>query len=110
MYNKAFELSYKNKKVEIEIQDFTGTVRNINGTEDLFSLSYISDSKDKGQSILVTEADINFYADDYFNIDELKTVGETDIKVKYYEDGNLHWSGFVIPDFFSTSVDTAPVV
>lgn len=110
MYKKAFELSYKNKKVEIEIQDFTGTVRNINGTEDLFSLSYISDSKDKGQSILVTEADINFYADDYFNIDELKTVGETDIKVKYYENGALLWSGFVIPDFFSTSVDITPVV
>ena len=101
---KAFEIEYKYKKVEIHIIDFVGDVRNINGTPDLFSLSYNSNIKDKGQYIIATEAEINIYEDAYFNIDELKTVGETDILIKYFEHDELVWQGFALPDFFQTGI------
>ena len=101
---KAFEIEYKYKKVEIHIIDFVGDVRNINGTPDLFSLSYNSNINDKGQYILATEAEINIYEDAYFNIDELKTVGETDILIKYFEYDELVWQGFALPDFFQTGI------
>ncbi|HHT04304.1 MAG TPA: hypothetical protein GX005_08330, partial [Bacteroidales bacterium] len=106
---KAFEIEYKYKKVEIHIIDFVGDVRNINGTPDLFSLSYNSNINDKGQYILATEAEINIYEDAYFNIDELKTVGETDILIKYFEYDELVWQGFALPDFFQTGI-TKPKV
>ena len=107
---KAFELTYKDKKVEIHIADYVGEVRNIEGTPDLFSLSYRSDMNDKGQYLLATEAEINIYEDAYFNIDELKTVGETDILIKYFEDADLVWQGFVLPDFFQTGITKVRVL
>src|SRR5678816_1355326 len=66
--------------------------------------------RDRGQSIFATEAEINIYEDDYFNIDELKTASETEILIKYFEKGSLMWSGFVLPDFFQTGITNVRVL
>ena len=107
---RAFAITYFDKKVEVYLPDFYGVTRALIGTPDLFSLSYISDTKDKGQTIMSTEADINIYQDDYFNIDNLATSGETDIKIQYYESDLLIWSGFVLPDFFEVDIKPNPII
>lgn len=107
---RAFAITYFDKKVEVHLPDFYGVTRALVGTPDLFSLSYISDTKDKGQTIMSTEADINMYQDDYFNIDNLATSGETDIKIQYYESDLLVWSGFVMPDFFEVDIKPNPII
>ena len=107
---RAFAITYFDKKVEVYLPDFYGVTRALVGTPDLFSLSYISDTKDKGQTIMSTEADINIYQDDYFNIDNLATSGETDIKIQYYESDLLIWSGFVMPDFFEVDIKPNPII
>ena len=89
---------------------FYGITKNIAGTDDLFKLQYTPDVRDKGQTFLTSTAELNIYEDDFFNIDELATSGETDIKVKYYENDLLHWVGFVIPDFFQTDISQNRVV
>ena len=107
---RAFAITYFDKKVEVYLPDFYGVTRALVGTPELFSLSYISDTKDKGQTIMSTEADINIYQDDYFNIDNLATSGETDIKIQYYESDLLVWSGFVLPDFFEVDIKPNPII
>ena len=100
-----FSLQYGDKLIQIFItNDGYKPERDIVGTPDLFTLSYRSDMNDKGQYILATEAEINIYEDDFFNIDELKTVGETDILIKYFEYDELVWQGFALPDFFQTGI------
>ena len=106
-----FSLQYGDKLIQIFINDGVyRPERDIEGTSDLFSLSYISDSRDKGQSIFATEAEINIYEDDFFNIDELKTASETEILIKYFEKGSLIWSGFVLPDFFQTGITNVRIL
>lgn len=114
MYNKAFEITYKsegvNKRIDVEIEDYNYPFSQIEGTEDIFTLSYLSENQSKEQSILTTEAEINIFEDERFNIDELATSNETEIKIKYYVDNVLTWQGFVIPDFFQTDIRTKRVV
>ena len=110
VFEKAYSITYKHKRVDIHIIDFYGITKNIAGTDDLFKLQYTPDVRDKGQTFLTSTAELNIYEDDFFNIDELATSGETDIKVKYYENDLLHWVGFVIPDFFQTDISQNRVV
>lgn len=105
-----FTITYKHKRVDIFVEGNEVENRYIAGTPDLFSLSYISDLKDKGQTIMTTEAQLNIYEDDYFNIDDLKTMGEMDIKIKYYKNDVLMWTGFVLPDFFETDISSNSIM
>jgi hypothetical protein len=57
-----------------------------------------------------SSADISIFETPTFNIDNLKTSSETEIKVEYYINGVLDWSGFVIPDFFSKTIGTPATV
>lgn len=119
---KAFEIIYKGrnifKKVEIHLAGVAPIgheVHNIEGDANLFTLTYNSESKDKTQSILSTTAEINIYEDEKFNIKELATLGETDIKVIYFEGVTevsmaQKWQGFIIPDFFQTDIATNRVI
>ena len=60
--------------------------------------------------IISSSADIAIYESGTFNIDTLKTSNETDIKVEYYIDNVLTWSGFVVPNFFSRVIGTPAIV
>lgn len=86
-----FTLTYKNKDLhqatlDIITHNDVSVTRVIEGTENPFLLSYKSDKRDKSGHILSSSAEINIYETDDFNIDNLKTSSETDIK-----DFNSFW-------------------
>ena len=110
-----FELTYKNRfgsVARLDIITFADTTVTevIEGTEQPFTLKYSNEKGDKSGNFRTSGADINIYETANFNIDELKTSNETDIKVEYYIDEVLMWVGFVIPDFFSREIGVPAIV
>ena len=110
-----YTLTYKNKQgveARIDIITFgsTSTTETIEGTDTPFILNYKREKNDKEGYIISSSADIAIYESGTFNIDTLKTSNETDIKVEYYIDNVLTWSGFVVPDFFSRVIGTPAIV
>ena len=110
-----FTLTYKNKDLhqatlDIITHNDVSVTRVIEGTENPFLLSYKSDKSDKRGHILSSSAEINIYETDDFNIDNLKTSSETDIKVEFRIGDMLIWTGFVLPDFFSKEIGENAVV
>ncbi len=110
-----YTLTYKNKQgveARIDIITFgsTSTTEVIEGTDTPFILNYKREKNDKEGYIISSSADIAIYESGTFNIDTLKTSNETDIKVEYYIDNVLTWSGFVVPDFFSRVIGTPAIV
>lgn len=82
----------------------------IEGTATPFILNYKMDKPDKSGHIMSSSADISIFETPSFNIDNLKTSSETEIKVEHYINNVLDWSGFVIPDFFSKTIGTPATV
>jgi hypothetical protein len=114
-YKMKYTLTYKNKQgveARIDIITFgsTSTTEVIEGTDTPFILNYKREKNDKEGYIISSSADIAIYESGTFNIDTLKTSNETDIKVEYYIDNVLTWSGFVVPDFFSRVIGTPAIV
>ena len=110
-----FTLTYKNKDLhqatlDIITHNDVSVTRVIEGTENPFLLSYKSDKSDKSGHILSSSAEINIYETDDFNIDNLKTSSETDIKAEFHIGDMLIWTGFVLPDFFSKEIGKNAVV
>lgn len=110
-----YTLAYKNKQgIEARLDIITHGIYSqteiIEGTDTPFILNYKREKNDKDGYIISSSADISIYESGTFNIDNLKTSNETDIKVEYYIDNVLMWSGFVVPDFFSRVIGTPAVV
>lgn len=76
----------------------------LSGTANPFILEYKTDKEGKEANIMTTTANMSFWADDLFNIDELQTSDETELKVNFWYNNKLEWTGFVVPDFFSEEV------
>ncbi|MDH5825774.1 hypothetical protein [Sphingobacterium faecium] len=76
----------------------------IEGTDNPFTLQYNLDKEGKQVSIMTTVANMSFWADDLFNIDELLTSDETSLKTRFWLDDVMMWEGFVVPDFFSEEI------
>jgi len=79
-------------------------VETIEGTDNPFLLSYKMDTSNKSGFFMTSSANISVYESGTFNIDNLKTSSETELKVEYYINEVLFWSGFIIPDFFSRNI------
>src|SRR5690554_305159 len=109
-----WRLTYCNKEgVEARLDIIRGAltpVEVIEGTETPFVLNYKMDKPDKSGHVMSSSADISIFETSSFNIDNLKTSSETEIKVEHYIDNELDWSGFVIPDFFSKTIGTPATV
>ena len=110
-----FRLTYCNRSGNIARLDIitngdATTTQPIEGTESPFILTYNNDKPNKSGYFRSSSADINIYETPAFNIDTLKTSNETDIKVEWYIDDVLTWSGFVIPDFFSRQIGVPATV
>ena len=99
-----WRLTYCNKKgVEARVDIIKGdttSVEIVEGSANPFTISYRLDKNDKSGHIMTSSADIEIYETETFNIDNLKTSNETELKVEYFEDNVLTWSGFILPDFF----------
>ena len=110
-----YRLEYMNKygitaRLDIITFNSTSVTETIEGTEQPFVLNYKLETNDKSGHFLSSSAEINIYETANFNIDNLKTSSETDIKVEYYVSGILKWMGFVVPDFFSREVGSPGIV
>lgn len=109
-----WRLTYCNKEgVEARLDIIKGAstpVEVIEGTATPFILNYKMDKSDKSGHIMSSSADISIFETPTFNIDNLKTSSETEIKVEHYINNVLDWSGFVIPDFFSKTIGTPSTV
>jgi hypothetical protein len=109
-----WRLTYCNKKgvearVDI-IKSGSTSVEIVEGSANPFTLSYKLDKNDKSGHIMTSSADIEFFETEEFNIDKLKTSNETELKVEYFEDNVLTWSGFILPDFFSREIGSPNIV
>lgn len=109
-----WRLEYCNKDgVQARLDIIRGAstpVEVIEGTATPFILNYKLDKPDKSGFLMTSSADISIFETPTFNIDNLKTSSETEIKVEHYINGVLDWSGFVIPDFFSKTIGTPATV
>lgn len=109
-----WRLTYCNKEgVQARLDIIRGAstpVEVIEGTATPFILNYKMDKPDKSGHIMSSSADISIFETPTFNIDNLKTSSETEIKVEHYINSVLDWSGFVIPDFFSKTIGTPATV
>ena len=109
-----WRLTYCNKKgVEARVDIIKGgstSVEIVEGSANPFTLSYKLDKNDKSGHIMTSSADIEIFETETFNIDDLKTSNETELKVEYFEDNVLTWSGFILPDFFSREIGSPNIV
>ncbi|HZK26266.1 MAG TPA: hypothetical protein VFD00_01815, partial [Thermoclostridium sp.] len=109
-----WRLEYENAHGDVarlDIQRGAATpVETIEGTENPFLLSYELEDKNKKGFIMSSFADISIYETATFNIDDLKTLDETALSVKWYINSVLEWTGFVVPDFFSRTIGEPAVV
>ena len=109
-----WRLTYCNKEgVEARIDIIKGNrtpVEIVQGSGQPFTLSYKLDKNDKSGHIMTSSADIEIFETETFNIDDLKTSNETELKVEYFEDNILTWEGFILPDFFSREIGSPNIV
>lgn len=75
-----------------------------------FKLTYQNDISEKGGAIRATMADMQFFENLMFNIDDLATSDETEIRTLLYYDNELEWIGYVIPDFFNVEITQNPLI
>ena len=109
-----WRLTYCNKKgVEARVDIIRGNrtpVEIVQGSGQPFTLAYKLDKNDKSGHIMTSSADIEIFETETFNIDDLKTSNETELKVEYFENNILTWSGFILPDFFSREIGSPNIV
>ncbi|MGN0020822.1 MAG: hypothetical protein ACI35Z_08515, partial [Sphingobacterium hotanense] len=82
----------------------------VEGGANPFELRYRNDSGLKGGVIRATEANLQFFEDLVFNIDDLATSDETQLRVVFYFNDEIEWIGFATPDFFSTEITSSPLI
>lgn len=82
----------------------------IEGGSNPFTLTYQNDTSEKGGAIRATYADMEFFENLLFNIDDLATSDETEIRCVFYYDDKIEWIGFVTPDFFNVEITENPLI
>ncbi|MDM1294309.1 hypothetical protein HX021_08355 [Sphingobacterium sp. N143] len=82
----------------------------IEGSANPFSLTFRNDRGEKGGAIRATSATMEFYEDMLFNIDDLATSNETELRCVFKYNDKIEWIGFVTPDFFNVAIESNPVI
>jgi len=82
----------------------------IEGGSNPFTLTYNNNTGEKGGCIRATSADMEFYENMLFNIDDLATSDETEMRCVFYFDNKIEWIGFVTPDFFNVEITENPLI
>ncbi len=97
-------------RLDIEVKGYGGAIHSISAGANPFVLHYKNENKDKSGYFVTSSADIEIYEDDNFTIDSLLTSDETAIKVTHYINQAVHWVGFVVPDFYETSIESPRLI
>lgn len=82
----------------------------VEGASNPFTLTYNNDKGQKNGTIYATSADMSFFEDMLFNIDDLATSDETAIRCIFYYNNSIEWIGYVMPDFFSVAIESNPII
>lgn len=82
----------------------------IEGGGQPFVLTYQNDESGKSGAIRATKASMQFFENLLFNIDDLATSDETEIRTVLHYDNELEWIGYVIPDFFNVEITQNPLI
>lgn len=90
--------------VKRDAYDPNRDISKVTGSSNPFSLEYRNDSEGKLCNIMATSANLSFWEDENFNIDDLKTSDETELKINFYYNNVLKWTGFIVPDFFTEDI------
>lgn len=85
-------------------------VSNIEGTSNPFTIKYLSDKGSKASVMRATSANLSFFENNVFNIDDMMTSDETEILAVFSYNNEVEWMGFIIPDFFTNEITANPVV
>ena len=82
----------------------------IEGTAYPLLITYQNDIGEKGGTMRATIAEMQFFENNVFNIDDLQTSDETEIRAVFYYDNELEWIGYVTPDFFNVPITANPYI
>lgn len=105
---------YDKNSVPALVEIITGGVATpvevIEGGDSPIVINYKMDNGSKGGNFMQSSADITIYESGTFRIDNLATSSELDIKVNYYINSTLYWTGYVLPDFFSREIGDPAII
>lgn len=105
-YNEKYFLTYCTPlgvpcRISIKHIDFVGTPTELIGQENPITISYDNGDDFKFKPIIESEASIGLvFDDDVLSFEELWTSNERTFKVDHIINGQLDWTGFVIPEGF----------
>lgn len=99
-----------NIRYDILKRDYTGLVTEVQGNGDApFILKKLNDKGKKG-TIITTEAVIEIYETNGFDVDDIYTTDEREYQLRFYVDEVLEWVGYLLPDYFSKEINLYPSV
>lgn len=105
-YNEKYFLTYCTPlgvpcRISIKHIDFVGTAIELIGQDAPITFSYDNGEDFKFEPIIESEASVNLIFDDaILSFEELWTSNERTFRVDHIIDGNLDWTGFVVPEGF----------
>jgi hypothetical protein len=105
-----YRLSFCNEdetplRLDIEDSSYSGAILPIEGGANPFILSMLNnDEFAKLGTIRATEAQMEISSSDTFNIDLLADNSETKLKVNFYFNNVLEWTGFILPEFYQETI------
>jgi hypothetical protein len=106
-----YRLSFCNEdetplRLDIEDSSYSGAILPIEGGANPFLLSMLNNGEfAKLGTIRATEAQMEIFSSDIFNIDLLADNSETKLKVNFYFNDILEWTGFIMPEFYQETIN-----
>lgn len=112
-YGVNYRLDYcdfigRSCRIDILKKDYVGPVLPYSAGAEPLEITFKNDSEDKFNQILGSEAKISILSSDTFSLGTFYTGDETQFLAKYYINGSLEWSGFILPDSANEPFLTAP--
>jgi hypothetical protein len=112
-YGVNYRLDYcdfigRSCRIDILKKDYAGAVIPYSAGAEPLEITFKNDSEDKFNQILGSEAKISILSSDTFSLGTFYTGDETQFLAKYYINGSLEWSGFILPDSANEPFLTAP--
>jgi hypothetical protein len=88
--------------------DYAGSEIEILAQQNPIQINYQNTSSNKLEPIIGSECTLNLIASEDLKLEDLYTENEREFLVEVYRNGNLIWSGFIIPDGCQEAFTFAP--